>query len=70
MLFLAFPAPPTLALPKGEDGDNTLGQGITGVRFFLHAEMCQGLRWQYSLLTAGCNTRNLPVKVCPAPALL
>lgn len=45
--------------------DSLLGEGGCGMQLYLQAEMCRGLQWRYSLVVAGCNARNMPLKVHP-----
>lgn len=49
---------------SGQDHmDALLGKGGAGVQLYLQAEMCRGLQWRYGLVVAGCDARNMPVKV-------
>ena len=49
---------------SGQDRlDSLLGKGGAGVQLYLQAEMRRGLQWQYGLVIAGCDARNMPVKV-------
>lgn len=47
--------------------DSLLGKGGAGVQLYLQAEMCRGLQWRYSLVIAGCDAQNMPVKVVHPP---
>ncbi|KAK9903582.1 hypothetical protein WJX75_009266 [Coccomyxa subellipsoidea] len=71
VIFMAFPpVPPLPAAQPGFEGasrqdrlDSLLGKGGAGVQLYLQAEMCRGLQWRYSLVIAGCDAQNMPVKV-------
>ncbi|BDA50233.1 probable mediator of RNA polymerase II transcription subunit 14 at N-terminal half [Coccomyxa sp. Obi] len=76
VLVLAFPPAPPMPVPpaspagmqasgvSGQDHmDALLGKGGAGVQLYLQAEMCRGLQWRYGLVIAGCDARNMPVKV-------
>ena len=41
----------------------TLGPGAAGLQFYLAAELRSGLRWSYTLVTASCDARGLPLQV-------